>query len=326
MKIIFFGSPPFSAYILEQLHINFNVVAVVCSPDNKKGRGRKIHSPAVKQKAEELKIEVLQPENLKEESFVTGLKNLDSDLFIVVAFRMLPEIIWKIPKFGSVNLHTSLLPNYRGAAPINWVLINGEKQTGITTFFINEKIDEGNILLQEDIELNSKITAASLHNIMMKNGGNLLLRTIKGLKDNSIKEIIQKARSSDTITKKLNNELLRIDWNKSSAEIHNLIRGLSPCLEDNTILKDVAICPSAWFYLLVENEKKIRVKLLLSDFERIEHSLEISSIVTDNKTNFKITVKDGFISILRLQMEGKKSMDIKSFLAGFQIEDSFTVG
>jgi methionyl-tRNA formyltransferase len=180
--------------------------------------------------------------------------------------------------------------------------------------------------LQEDIELNSKITAASLHNIMMKNGGNLLLRTIKGLKDNSIKEIIQKARSSDIITKKLNNELLRIDWNKSSAEIHNLIRGLSPCLEDNTILKDVAICPSAWFYLLVENEKKIRVKLLLSDFERIEHSLEISSIVTDNKTNFKITVKDGFISILRLQMEGKKSMDIKSFLAGFQIEDSFTVG
>ena len=170
------------------------------------------------------------------------------------------------------------------------------------------------------------VAAASLHNIMMKNGGNLLLRTIKGLKDNSIKEIIQKARSSDIITKKLNNELLRIDWNKSSAEIHNLIRGLSPCLEDNTILKDVAICPSAWFYLLVENEKKIRVKLLLSDFERIEHSLEISSIVTDNKTNFKITVKDGFISILRLQMEGKKSMDIKSFLAGFQIEDSFTVG
>ena len=325
MKIIFFGSPPFSAYILEQLHINFNVVAVVCSPDNEKGRGRKIHSPAVKQKAEELKIEVLQPENLKEENFVTSLKNLNSDLFIVVAFRMLPEIVWKIPKFGAVNLHTSLLPNYRGAAPINWVLINGEKQTGITTFFINEKIDEGNILLQEKIELNSKITAASLHNIMMKNGANLLLRTIKSIKNNSIKEIIQKARSSDKITKKLNKELLRIDWNKSSSEIHNLIRGLSPCLKDDTILKDVAICPSAWFYLLVENEKQIRVKLLLSDFERIEHSSEISRIVTDNKTNFKITVKDGFISVLRLQMEGKKAMDIKSFLAGFQIENSFTV-
>jgi len=326
MKIIFFGSPPFSAYILEQLHINFNVVAVVCSPDNEKGRGRKIYSPAVKQKAEELKIKVLQPENLKEENFVTALKNLNSDLFIVVAFRMLPEIVWKIPKFGAVNLHTSLLPNYRGAAPINWVLINGEKQTGITTFFINEKIDEGNILLQEKIELNSKITAASLHNIMMKNGGNLLLRTIKSIKNNSIKEIIQKTRSSDKITKKLNKEILRIDWNKSSAEIHNLIRGLSPCLKDGTILKDVAICPSAWFYLLVENEKKIRVKLLLSNFERIEHSSEIYSIVTDNKTNFKITVKDGFISVLRLQMEGKKAMDIKSFLAGFQIEKSFTIG
>ena len=137
MKIIFFGSPPFSAYILEQLHINFNVVAAVCPPDNEKGRGRKINAPAVKQKAAELKIEVLQPENLKAESFVTALKNLNADLFIVVAFRMLPEIVWKMPKFGCVNLHTSLLPNYKGAAPINWVLINGEKQTGITTFFIN---------------------------------------------------------------------------------------------------------------------------------------------------------------------------------------------
>ena len=175
MKIIFFGSPPFSAYILEQLHINFNVVAVVCPPDNEKGRGRKINAPAVKQKAEELKIEVLQPKNLKAESFVTALKNLNADLFIVVAFRMLPEIVWKMPKFGCVNLHTSLLPNYKGAAPINWVLINGEKQTGITTFFINDKIDEGNILLQEKIELDGKITAASLHNIMMKNGTVLLI-------------------------------------------------------------------------------------------------------------------------------------------------------
>jgi len=326
MKIIFFGSPPFSAYILEQLHINFNVVAVVCSPDNEKGRGRQLNSPAVKQKAEELKIEVLQPKNLKAESFVTAVRNLNSDLFIVVAFRMLPEIVWRIPKFGCINLHTSLLPNYRGAAPINWVLINGEKQTGITTFFINDKIDEGNILLQEKIELNDKITAASLHNIMMKNGANLLLKTIENLKNNSIKEIIQKARPSDKITTKLNKELLRIDWNKSSSEIHNLIRGLSPCLEDDTILKDVAICPSAWFYLLVENENQIRVKLLLSDFERIEHSSEISRIVTDNKTNFKIIVKDGFISVLKLQMEGKKAMDIKSFLAGFQIENSFTIG
>ena len=325
MKIIFFGSPPFSAYILEQLHINFNVVAVVCPLDNEKGRGRKITAPAVKQKAEELKIEVLQPENLKAESFVTALKSLNADLFIVVAFRMLPEIVWKMPKFGCVNLHTSLLPNYKGAAPINWVLINGEKQTGITTFFINDKIDEGNILLQEKIELDGKITAASLHNIMMKNGTNLLLETIENLKNNSIKEIIQKAKSSDKIAPKLNKGLLRIDWNKSSIEIHNLIRGLSPCLEDNTILKDVAICPSAWFYLLVENEKQLRVKLLLSNLEKIEHSSEIPSIVTDNKTHLKIVIKDGFISILKLQIEGKKAMDIKSFLAGFQMENSFTV-
>ena len=325
MKIIFFGSPSFSAYILEQLHINFNVVVVVCPPDSEKGRGRRINAPAVKQKAEELKIEVLQPKNLKSKSFVTELKNFNADLFIVVAFRMLPEIIWKIPKFGCVNLHTSLLPNYRGAAPINWVLINSEKQTGITTFFINDKIDEGNILLQEKIELDGKITAASLHNIMMKNGTNLLLETIEDLKNNSIKEIIQKVESSDKTAPKLNKELLRIDWNKSSAEIHNLIRGLSPCLENNTILKDVSVCPSSWFYLLVENEKKLRIRLLLSNFEKIEHSLETSSIVTDNKTYLKIVVKDGFISILKLQMEAKKAMDINSFLTGFQMENSFTV-
>ena len=149
MKIVFFGTPPFSAYIFEKLHASINVVTVVCPPDREKGRGRKIISPSVKLKAQELNIKVLQPNNLNDSSFIASLHNLNADLFIVVAFRMLPEIVWRIPKKGCVNLHTSLLPNYRGAAPINRVLINGEKQTGITTFFINNKIDEGNILLQD---------------------------------------------------------------------------------------------------------------------------------------------------------------------------------
>ena len=323
MKIVFFGTPPFSAYILEKLHASINVVAVVCPPDREKGRGRKIISPSVKLKAQELNIKVLQPNNLNDSSFIASLQNLNADLFIVVAFRMLPEIVWRIPKKGCVNLHTSLLPNYRGAAPINRVLINGEKQTGITTFFINNKIDEGNILLQEKIELNNKITAAILHNIMMENGADLLLETIDKIADNKAEQVEQNIALTDKTAPKINKELLQIDWSQSVTKIHDLIRGLSPCLNDDTLLKDVAICPSAWFYLLTENAKQIRVKLLLSDFEVEINSLEIGSIVTDNKTHLKIAVKDGFISILKLQMEGKKAMDIKSFLAGFQIKNNF---
>ncbi|MBC8266433.1 MAG: methionyl-tRNA formyltransferase [Flavobacteriales bacterium] len=325
MKIIFFGTPPFSAYILEKLQSSYNVVGVVCPPDREKGRGRKIISPAVKQKAEELNIEVFQPTNLKDIAFINSLENLNADLFIVVAFRMLPSIIWKIPKKGCVNLHTSLLPNYRGAAPINWVLINGEEQTGITTFFINDKIDQGDILLQETIELDGKFTAASLHNVMMEKGADLLLETVKNIEKGTVKEIEQSISISDKIAPKLNKSLFKIDWNKQGRGIHNLIRGLSPCLSNNTLLKDVAICPSAWFYLIVENQKQIRVKLLLSNFELGTNSLEVGSIVTDNKTHLKIAVKDGFISILKLQLEGKKAMDVKSFLAGFQMKNNFRV-
>ena len=178
MKIIFFGTPPFSAYILEKLQSSYNVVAVVCPPEKEKGRGRKMIAPSVKLKAQEINIKVLQPNNLNDSYFIEELENLNADLFIVVAFRMLPEIVWRIPKKGCVNLHTSLLPNYRGASPINRVLINGETQTGITTFFINENMDRGNIILQEKIELDNKITAANLHNIMMENGADLLLETI----------------------------------------------------------------------------------------------------------------------------------------------------
>ncbi len=323
MKIIFFGTPPFSAYILEQLNSSNKVLAVVCPPDREKGRGRKIISPAVKTKAQELGIKVLQPNSLKEEGFIEELQNLNADLFIVVAFRMLPKQVWQIPEKGCVNLHTSLLPNYRGAAPINWVLINGEIVTGISTFFINKNIDAGNIILQEKIALNNKITAAQLHDIMMGNGANLLLETIRKIQTKKVKEIAQSKSSTDKDAPKLNKELLKIDWSKSVEEIHNLIRGLSPVLSDNTLLKDVAICPSTWFYFNNEN-KKIRVKLLLSKMEKTEHNNEIGNIITDNKTWLKIAVTGGFISILKLQMEGKKAMDIKSFLAGFQLQNDFT--
>ncbi len=325
MKIIFFGTPPFSAYILEKLGSEFNIVSVVSPLDKEKGRGRKIILSAVKMKAEELGIEVLQPPNLQDYTFLNKLSNLDADLFIVVAFRMLPKDIWKLPKKGCVNLHTSLLPSYRGAAPINRVLINGEKQTGITTFFINKNIDTGNIILQEKINLDDNITAATLHNIMMKNGATLLIKTVKKIGNNSATEIVQKQEKDDKSAPKLNKTLLKIDWRRSALNIHNLIRGLSPCLEDNTLLKDVAICPSSWFYLVTNNTKKIRIKLLLSKIENTNNTTKNGEIITDNKSFMKISAKDGYISILKLQMEGKKAMDIKSFLTGFIIEENFRI-
>ena len=177
--------------------------------------------------------------------------------------------------------------------------------------------------MQERIELDNKITAAILHNIMMENGADLLLETIDKIADNKAEQVEQNIALTDKTAPKINKELLQIDWSQSVTKIHDLIRGLSPCLNDDTLLKDVAICPSAWFYLLTENAKQIRVKLLLSDFEVEINSLEVGSIVTDNKTHLKIAVNDGLISILQLQMEGKKAMDIKSFLAGFQIKNNF---
>lgn len=325
MKILFFGSPPFAAYILEKLQIHFDVVAVICPPDKKSGRGKKIKATAVKQKAEKLGITVFQPKNLKDPAFINQITNLQADLFLVVAFRMLPKEVWHIPRKGCVNLHTSLLPNYRGAAPINWVIINGEVQTGISTFFINENIDQGNIIMQKRIELNQKTTAAELHNIMMKKGLDLVLKSILNIKKGSVKTKTQQITLNDKRAPKIKRDLLKIDWRKSANEIHNLIRGLSPCLEDDSLLKDVAICPSAWFYLLVEDGKQIRFKLLLADVEVIQHSLNLLSTITDNQSYLKIAVKDGFINVLKLQMEGKKAMDIKKFLAGFQFHDTFKV-
>ena len=325
MKIVFFGTPFFSAYILEKLQNYVEISAVVCPPDKESGRGRKIKACRVKQKADDLKIKVLQPGKLKDSAFINQLKNLKADLFIVVAFRMLPKEVWKIPKKGSVNLHTSLLPNYRGAAPINWAIINGEKTTGISTFFINEKIDQGNIIMQEKVELDDRMTAGQLHNIMMKQGVDLLFKSIESIKKNKTIAVVQQKNITDKKAPKIKPDLCKIDWSKSAIEIQNLIRGLSPVLENNLLLKDIAICPSAWFYLAVKNGKKIRVKLMLADFEIISHSLDKLTIITDNKNYLKIVVKDGFINIIKLQMEGKRAMDVKDFLSGFQFRNTFTV-
>ena len=254
MKIIFFGTPQFAANNLTALiDVGHEIVAIVCPADSKKGRGKQLQACEVKEVGKKNGITILQPLNLKNEEFIKALKSYNADVFVVVAFRMLPELVWTLPKKGTINLHASLLPNYRGAAPINWVLINGEKETGVTTFFINQHIDSGEIIHQEKISLTKNTTAAELHNTLMEKGSKLLINSLNSIKNNSVTKIPQQHNASMLEAPKLTKELLKINWQQSANKIHNLIRGLSPFLDNNTKLTDIAICPSAWFILQNNN-------------------------------------------------------------------------
>jgi len=325
MRIVFFGTPFFAATNLEFLHNNnIEIVSIVSAPDKEKGRGKKIIPTDIKLKGLELGIEVLTPVSLKDKKFLEKLKSYNADLFVVVAFRMLPKEIWKMPKMGTINLHTSLLPNYRGAAPINRVLINGENKTGITTFNINEKIDCGKILLQEEIELTKSTTAAELHNILMKKGSILLLRTINGIQKNNISPVLQDNKFSTMEAPKLTKELTKINWNNSATEIHNLVRGLSPVLSENQLLKDVSICPSAWFLFHTSEGKDIRIKLLLSKYSSKTNN-KSRSLETDNKSYLKINLLDGSIYIEKLQVAGKNAVTISQFLSGNKVDNKWTI-
>ena len=325
MKIVFFGTPHFAATNLNALiNARYDIVGVVCPPDSKKGRGKQLKPCAVKEVGVANNIPVLQPLKLRDNDFVHQLKSLNADLFVVVAFRMLPKSVWDLPNKGTINLHTSLLPNYRGAAPINWVLINGEKETGITTFFIDQQIDSGAIIKQEKITLTDKTTAAELHNTLMNKGGDLLINTLKSIKNNTVTQQDQEHNSAMSEAPKLTKELLKIDWNKAANEIHNLVRGLSPFLDNNTKLKDVAICPSAWFILQDDKGIEKRIKLHLSEVFS-NHSDKLLSIKTDNKTYLHIITNMNAISILNLQAEGKNPMTIQQFLQGNKINENFLV-
>ena len=325
MKIVFFGTPFFAATNLEFLYENnIEIVSIVSAPDKEKGRGKKIIPADVKLKGLELGIDVLSPESLKDEVFLEKLKSYNADLFVVVAFRMLPKEIWSMPKMGTINLHTSLLPNYRGAAPINRVLINGEDKTGITTFNIDEKIDCGKILLQEEIKLTQNTTAAELHNILMNKGSVLLLKTINGIQEKNLSPVLQDDSLSTMEAPKLTKELTKIDWNKPATEIHNLIRGLSPVLSENKLLKDVSICPSAWFLFHTSEGKDIRTKLLLSKYSSKTNNKH-GTIETDNKSYLKINLSDGSIYIEELQIAGKNAVTISQFLLGNKVDNKWTI-
>ena len=321
MKIIFFGTPKFAADILDHLiKKKFNIVASVTPPDKKKGRGKKIKFCATKEVAIKNNVPVLQPKNLSCTTFTKKLKEFNADLFVVVAFRILPKIIWSMPKKNTINLHTSLLPKYKGAAPINWVLINGEFETGITTFFLNEKIDSGKIILQEKISLTQNTTAAELHEILVVNGKDMLVKTLEKIKHNKLPSNTKNNNVSDIKAPKISKEICKIDWSQSAQNIHNLVRGLSPLMNQNTILNNVSICPSAWFIIEDENLKRKRIKLLLTELVKHKSNKKLS-LETDNKSFLQINKLDGVLSIKYLQLEGKKPMSIKDFLSGFKIND-----
>ena len=315
MKIIFFGTPNFSSQILKEISKNNDILCVVTGEDSKQGRGKKIKFPDIKKTGIELGVPVLQPKNLKDQIFIKSLQNFNADVFLVIAFRKLPKEVWEIPKKGTINLHTSLLPEYRGAGPINWVLINGEKTTGVTCFYINEIIDQGNIITQKKISLNQNITAAQLHNQMIIDGIEIVSETIKQITEERINTIIQSENKDLKNAPKIHKELLRINWNEPINKIHNKIRGLSPYLDDNELLKDVSICPCAWFKL---NNKRVKIQKT-SICEVINND---SRIDTDNKNYLHINFKNKALALEMIQIEGKKPMLIKQFLQGNRINSS----
>ena len=305
------GTPEFAVSSLEILiKSGFNVVAVITAPDKPAGRGQKIKQSAVKEFAIKQQIKILQPTNLKDSNFISELKALKADLQIVVAFRMLPEIIWDMPKLGTYNLHASLLPKYRGAAPINWAIINNEKETGVTTFKIKQAIDTGNILYREKINLNSDITAGELHDQLMKIGAELLLKTVVEINKNLIEgnelNFISQNDENKYHAPKITKELCKINWNKSGDEIYNLIRGLSPY-------------PTAMAYLNNGDDKPSIIKIYNSSFKIIEHNYDSGLLNTDNKTFLNAYCKNGIIQINDLQIEGKKRLLIADFLRGTKL-------
>ena len=304
LRIVFMGTPEFAVGILDTiLHNNYEVVGVITAADKPAGRGQKIKYSAVKEYALAHNLHLLQPTNLKDESFLAELKALNANLQIVVAFRMLPEVVWKMPSLGTFNLHASLLPNYRGAAPINWAIINGETKTGVTTFFIDDKIDTGAMILNAETAVGANESAGELHDRLMELGSETVIQTLALLESGRVTTTIQKDNDEIKTAYKLNKENCKIDWNKSALDIHNLIRGLSPY-------------PAAWCFISDKGEEW-NVKIYQSNIVIEAHTLAVGQLVCTKK-ELKIAVRDGFIQIESLQFPGKKKMNTAEFLNGIQ--------
>jgi methionyl-tRNA formyltransferase len=313
MRIVFFGTPDFALASLEKLIQNkVNVVAAVTAADKPSGRGLQVQSSAIKEFCVQNKIRVLQPLNLKEDVFIKELRELNADLNIVVAFRMLPEQVWNMPRLGTYNLHASLLPKYRGAAPINWCIINNEKETGITTFKLQHQIDTGSILMFEKVNLNDTINAGELYEVLKMKGADLLLKTVKAIENAFINHLdldfIQQDEKLVCHAPKLNKENCLINWNKPVNEIYNLIRGLSPH-------------PGAYCFISNGDDKKKNFKILASKYTLENHQQTNGSLITDGKNFIKAYAVNGVLELTEVQLEGKKRMHVTEFLKGYRLSE-----
>ena len=298
------GTPDFAVGILDTIYKNnYEIVGVITAADKPAGRGQKLSESAVKKYALEKGLRLLQPTNLKSEEFLEELKSLNANLQVVVAFRMLPEVVWKMPKHGTFNLHASLLPNYRGAAPINWAIINGETKTGVTTFFIDDKIDTGAMILHKETEIFENENAGQLHDRLMELGSEAVIETLQLIEKENVETKIQQETADIKTAYKLNKDNCKIDWTKTGKEIYNLIRGLSPY-------------PAAWSFIK-DTDNEWNVKFYDTKLSNEKHNLDLGTIITTKK-EMKIAVKDGFIEVYSLQFPGKKKMQTFELLNGIQ--------
>jgi methionyl-tRNA formyltransferase len=311
MRIIFMGTPDFAVESLHKIvQAGFEIAAVITAPDKPAGRGRQLQESAVKKFARQNNLKVLQPVNLKAADFIEELRSLKADIQVVVAFRMLPEVVWDMPRLGTFNLHASLLPKYRGAAPINWAVINGEAESGVTIFKLRNEIDSGTILHSEKIKIEKEESAGEVHDRMMKAGAELLVKSLRQIEEADKKKIeldfVEQTISEVTHAPKLNRENCRIDWKESGLHIYNKIRGLSPY-------------PGAWSIL--DNGGENEIKLFKTIFTEQVHSKKIGSVEAE-KNSMKIFVKDGFLKVEELQLQGKKRMNASDFLKGYRFGEN----
>lgn len=311
LRIVFMGTPEFAVGILDTIvKHQLEVVGVITAADKPAGRGQKLKFSAVKEYAIANGLKLLQPTNLKDDAFLADLKSLNANLQVVVAFRMLPKVVWEMPKLGTINLHASLLPNYRGAAPINWAIINGETKTGVTTFFIDDKIDTGAMIANSELTIDTNENAGQLHDRLMELGSETIIKTLELIENDQAQPKIQNDLEITKTAYKLNKENCKIDWSKSVLEIHNQIRGLSPY-------------PGAWCFFKDNNQEWI-IKIDEANLNMVQHDEKVGKVILGRK-EMKIAVLDGFIEIKSLQFPGKKKMTVSELLNGTKFSEEVSV-
>ncbi len=308
LRIVFMGTPEFAVGTLKLLvEKQYQIVGVITAPDRPAGRGQKVQQSDVKNYALSQNLRVLQPTNLKDEEFLKELKSLNANIQIVVAFRMLPEVVWSMPEYGTFNLHASLLPDYRGAAPIHWAIINGEEKTGVTTFFIDEKIDTGAIILQKEVFIKDHETVGTLHDELQNIGSALVIETLQLIEAGPVTTAIQSKVDQPKTAYKLNKENCQINWNEDLDSIYNKIRGLNPF-------------PAAWSHLKT-NDGTLMVKLFEVEKEKMDNTEPVGTLIS-TKTDLKVSVKGGYLIIKEMQLPGKRKMDVRSLLNGFNFSEA----